>query len=432
MRLSELQSKWRFAILACVVSINLITFCTAAAIAGEEAIFRRIPGNLLSVASNGTILTTSSLLSPNGNHQPLSISGSHVRLTAFSQDAEILAGIRVLPGSDSYQSWYRSSNGEVIDIGMLADDPQLPRSTTIIRGSSANGKVLAGTSRNAEDMLQGFYWTSAGGIIPIEHVPNARSASVSGISANGSTIVGTSIVACPECDTSGIIVDCASDCNSIVATYREAFIWTEESGPITLGTLRDPPEPITIEATSGEGVPVTLSLGPSTPQSTHALGVSGDGSTVFGYAVGHGPSQGFTWSADTGIQPLPGLTGNNGMFFPLDATADGSVVVGGIGGSCGTNCFSGPGAVIWDELNGTRLLKSVLINQYGLGEEIGDLFLEHATYISADRRTIAGRVDRTQGGGTWIVRLPVPEPATILSALMLLSVAACKRHREGC
>jgi hypothetical protein len=117
------------------------------------------------------------------------------------------------------------------------------------------------------------------------------------------------------------------------------------------------------------------------------------------------------------------------MFFPLDVSGDGSVVVGGVGGSCGINCFAGPGAVIWDAIHGTRLLKEVLANEYGLG---GIPFLEHATFISADGLTIAGRRDRTAGGGSWVVTLPwspaVPEPWSISQLVLVIFLLSAPRR----
>ena len=398
----------------------LIALLTSNAKAGAIATFQRVPGEFVGVTDDGSVVTSSSFIDQDGQNKLLSVPGSHVQIVAFSSYGSTLAGNRILPGSDFYRGWYRRSNGELIDIGTLTGDEPLPRSTTLIRGMSVDGNVLAGTSRNSEDKLQGFYWTLADGMEPIEYVPNAVSASVNGISADGSTVVGTSLITCPECDTSGIIVDCFGECGPSVATRHEAFIWNAEEGAISLGVLPLPEPRVVGVSSSGEPI-VTAPLA-SALQRSHALGISDDGSTVFGY----GTHEGFVWRKGTGMQPLPGLEQESGMFFPLDASANGSVIVGGIGGSCGINCFSGPGAVIWDEQNGSRLLKSVLIDQYDLEEEVGGLFLEHATYISADGRTIAGRVDRTRGGGTWIVTLPVPEPGSVFSVAILLLAASLR------
>jgi hypothetical protein len=77
------------------------------------------------------------------------------------------------------------------------------------------------------------------------------------------------------------------------------------------------------------------------------------------------------------------------------------------------------------------LLKSVLVDDYGLGNAIGDTVLAHATFISADGRTIAGIVGT--GGTGWVVTLPgpVPEPSSLMlliTAIMFSCVSAIRKQ----
>jgi hypothetical protein len=169
---------------------------------------------------------------------------------------------------------------------------------------------------------------------------------------------------------------------------------------------------------------------PPKPYDTVVTQISDDGSTVVGYE----DSSGRIWHEATGMQPIPRLPNQSSMFLPLGVSGDGSVVVGGIGGATGINSFSGPGAVVWDADHGTRLLKDVLVEVYGLGDLLRDKFLEHATYISPDGKTVAGRYDRSAGGGSWVVTLPwwlaVPEPGAMgLMMEGLVAVAALRRSR---
>lgn len=255
---------------------------------------------------------------------------------------------------------------------------------------------------------------------------------MSGISANGHTITGTASIVDDSYDPGYVVRDCAGECGPPIAQYSQAFIWTEATGTVSLGALREKPN--TVDELERLPVPYPMDeLGrPPVPYDTYANQISDDGTTVVGYGS---TFEGWIWRTETGMQLIPGLPNRHGMFFPLDVSGDGSIVVGGIGGSCGINCYSGPGAVIWDAAHGTRLLKDVLVEEYGLGDEIGGAFLEHATYISADGLTIAGMLDRRAGGGTWMVSLPwspaVPEPWAISQLLLGVFLLSASRRFRG-
>jgi uncharacterized membrane protein len=96
-------------------------------------------------------------------------------------------------------------------------------------------------------------------------------------------------------------------------------------------------------------------------------------------------------------------------------SADGLVAVG----------YSGPGpdsdeAFIWDNLNGMRNLKDVLINGYGLGSSLaGWTLLPEAYGIPADGLTVVGYGEHTNADAeAWIARLDsaavVPEPSSVI------------------
>jgi uncharacterized membrane protein len=364
------------------------------------ATFRTIPESVVAISPSGTILTPSNSISPSGvRSAEFNAFGVVTRATAISDDGSVIAGHGSTTTDDFYHGWIRRSDGLYQPIGSLGGGH------STVYGMSADGTQLVGTSRNSDGRQQGFHWSSTLSIRAVPFLPNAAEAYASSISADGRAVSGTATVLCPECQSNIVAWDCAlADCGPPTPSYRQAYIWTAAGGTKSLGSL-----PAT-QSTDFWFAPVVPSgsTGKPLPPDSDANAISDDGTTVVGYAGGTGLHSGFVWRAETGMLPIPNLGEFNTFFMPYDTSGDGSVVVGGIGGSCGTNCFSGPGATVWDAQHGTRLLKSVLVDHYGLGAAIGNTFLEAATFISADGLTLAGAVDRTKGGGSWIVTLPTP------------------------
>jgi uncharacterized membrane protein len=382
------------------------------------ATFRTFGGEITDIAEDGTILFSTHVRYLDGSISPpfdpfglrLDPYAYDTFATEFSSDGSIIAGHGATNTSDFYQGWIKYPNGGYTPIGTLGGDRSL------VYGMSDDGRYLAGTSYNSHATAQGFRWSQASGMEPVDLLPKSIGATVSGMSANGNAITGTASIVDDSFDPGYVVQDCAGECGPLIAQYSQAIIWTEATGTISLGALRQPPNTVD-------------ELGrPPVPYSTYANQISDDGTTAVGYGS---PFESWVWRADTGMQSLPGFPNQHGVFFPLDVSGDGSVVVGGVGGSCGINCFAGPGAVIWDAVHGTRLLTEVLVKEYGIP---GVPFLEHATFVSADGLTIAGRLARTQGSGSWVVTLPwspaVPEPWTISQLVLgILLLSAFRRVR---
>jgi hypothetical protein len=90
---------------------------------------------------------------------------------------------------------------------------------------------------------------------------------------------------------------------------------------------------------------------------------------------------------------------------------------------------SGIDAVIWDQANGTRKLKDVLIDSYGLGTALANWQLTYATGISGDGQVIVGRgIDPQDHYEAWAVQLPEPTAIGLLATLMILLLQ--QRRRE--
>ncbi len=112
-----------------------------------------------------------------------------------------------------------------------------------------------------------------------------------------------------------------------------------------------------------------------------AYGANSDGSVVVGESIGDGSSpSAFRWTAASGMVDIAA-----GSWSRAEAcSADGNVIVG--------EYFTGGGsfAMIWDPLNGARVLQDVLTNQHGLGAALSGWLLTYAKDVSADGRTICG------------------------------------------
>jgi hypothetical protein len=86
--------------------------------------------------------------------------------------------------------------------------------------------------------------------------------------------------------------------------------------------------------------------------------------------------------------------------------------------------------MIWDTARGTHLLKDVLVNEHGLGDELAGWSLVSASAISADGSVIAGMGVNPSGKFQgWVVF--IPEPGTFLIAIWLPAFLLLRRFRSG-
>jgi hypothetical protein len=109
-----------------------------------------------------------------------------------------------------------------------------------------------------------------------------------------------------------------------------------------------------------------------------------------------------------GLGDLPG-----GDFFSAatSSSADGSVVVGAATSSTGSEAFA------WDETNGMRAVRQILIDQ---GIDMTGWDLAQANGISADGLTIVGYGTNPLGfNEAWIATIPEPGTALAVPALGL-------------
>lgn len=219
----------------------------------------------------------------------------------------------------------------------------------------------------------------------------------------------------------------SKDGSKIVGGTRSGVPWIYQNGnysalPLTTGYFSGSARAIssdgyviagTISGTNTSNTVLWTSNGieilsnPVNMAHSSGLEISGNGSTVVGYSYNNFAfQQPAIWR--NGIAELiPMLSGVTSALV-TSVSFDGSLVFGSeyFGGN-----YDGGNAFVWDEINGTRLLKDFLEDDYGLNLTGWDLRSVSATDASGN--IITGYGINPQGQGElWIAT--IPEPATLL------------------
>ena len=205
---------------------------------------------------------------------------------------------------------------------------------------SADGNVVVGDSSTSNG-TGAFIWTPSSGINSLGDLGSGYYSSARGVSDDGSVIVGTSYS--PE--------------------GYQAFLWTEANGMEGLGYLSE------------------------NGNASYARGISSNGEKVVGYSYdgvnGSNRFEAFLWTANAGMQGLGFLQG--GTYSNATAiSGDGSTVVGWADSNSSEFIF------IWDQQHGMRNLLDVLTIDSGLGAELQGWTLYGANSISNNGRVIVG------------------------------------------
>ena len=334
---------------------------------------------------------------------------------------------------------------EFIGLGDLPGGPV----ESFASGVSADGSVVIGESgsRNGSILLyrsEAFRWTRDTGMVALGNLPGGSFSEASDVSADGSVVVGegssrqarggdreayrwtaefgmTGLGDLPGGSFNSRGISVSADGSVVVGRARgrstwQAYRWTEDSGMTALlngdshatGVSADGSVVVGYSTgafrwTAENGVEALGDL-PGGGTNSRAYAVSADGSTVVGFGIvdfgppGEEPREAFRWTAETG---MVGLGGDN--TWALAVSADGSTVVG-----------TGEEAFIWNETNGLRNLKDVLVDDFRLGSSLEGWTLTSATDISANGRTIVGNGTNSDGNAEgWIAMLddltqPIP------------------------
>jgi probable HAF family extracellular repeat protein len=229
-------------------------------------------------------------------------------------------------------------------------------------GVSADGSVIVGRSWVGL-ITEAFRWTSADGLKRLGPLdPNSPYSGAHDVSADGSVVVGIS--------------------------DREAFRWTTLEGMSGLGFLD-----------SGDSV-------------SEAIAASASALVVVGKSGIHA----FRWTAVEGMVSLGGRF--NDAFA---VSADGSVIVG-------RELGAESHAFRWTAADGMQNLQDLLV---GLGLDLTGWSLEVATGVSADGLTIVGsgtNPDGFQEG--WVAHIPEPSTA-LLGALGVAATLVLRNRRRA-
>ncbi len=312
---------------------------------------------------------------------------------------------------------------------------------------SADGSVVVGTGLTSSGTMA-FRWTNETGMVGLGSLSTGftQSSSAYGISADGTTIVG-SVSSIQGGDS-----------------RLEAMRWTNETGMTGLGDLPGGKLQSVAFAASADGSVIVgqgtsasnkeamrwtssglvgLGLLSSGDTSSTALDVSADGSVIVGSSDKSLTSrQAVRWNAANEIEALPNL-GPNDSSFASSASSDASIIVGRAGPSAvgvrwttgGVEDLSGrirlaedvsaDGSVIvgsgrsdlspnvvaylWSPLTDSVLLGDYLLN-HGVSAVAG-WELTGAIGVSADGKTIVGYGTNPEGQQeAWLARIPNPLP----------------------
>jgi probable HAF family extracellular repeat protein len=232
-------------------------------------------------------------------------------------------------------------------------------------GVSADGSTVVGSAGNSV----AFRWTSEDGMVVLKTVYS----SAYGVSADGSIVVGDAYL-----------------------PTREAFFWTSGGGMAGLGYLPgaikstaygisadgsvvvgiSSTSPMVNEATywTSEGEIIGIGDLPGGDFGSIAYGVSADGLVIVGGGTSALGVEAFRWTSTTGMVSLGDLLGGRFESCAKAVSADGSVVVGYGYSSLGQEAFR------WTSEGGL----------VGLGDLPGAAFKSNAMAISADGSVVVG------------------------------------------
>ncbi len=291
----------------------------------------------------------------------------------ISRDAKTVVGAKA-PGQEAFR-WTRSEGAA--GLGFIPDGILRSQALAV----SGEGGVVAGFGVPETDFApEALRWTRDGGMERLGLLPGSIASVASGVSDDGSTIVGVSW-----------------------GNREHAFRWTAEEG--------------------------MTALEPDHAGYTRAYAASRDGSVVAGTQWFPGEEQEiFRWTEEGGMMGLGSLADTLGA-IPTGMSADGSTIVG-YGG------VQKPG-FIWTEKDGMRDLLTVMLEDYQLTNLEGWSYVQPYA-ISANGRYIVGvgynSNDPANPEQAFLLErlAPVPEPSTygIMGSGALLGLILIRnRHR---
>jgi probable HAF family extracellular repeat protein len=279
--------------------------------------------------------------------------GGMVDLGAFGGAEGISSDGTTIVGQDNSLAYRWTVATGIVSLGDLSGGSH----NSVARDVTANGSVVVGRAASALGH-EAFRWTQTGGLLGLGDLPGGSFRSDAyGVSGDGSVIVG-------------------AGSSSSSSSYDEAFRWTQSTGMVGLGDL------------------------PGGLFNSLALDVSNDGSVIVGWSNSSSGPEAFRWTQESGMVGLGDMPGGGFFSKANGVSANGSIIVGVCRTSAGDDAF------VWDESHGMRVLRDILVNEYGLGAELAGWKLQEATAVSADGTSIVGYGWNPIGQmEAWIARL---------------------------
>lgn len=337
-------------------------------------------------------------------------------LTAFgmSDDARTVLADFFRPNDGVYLLRFRDGVPTIV-----ADNVAIP-SGQISTALSGDGSTLVGYSLSPNNAVyQANYWTAATGYqyipLPPNYVPGGYSSEARAVNADGSLILvngggsgagggslytwspmsGFRLIASPGAvpgtsftadfylgsamSSDGTVIagrfsDCPSGCSNPIGSTQGAFVWTESSGITAL--------PFLSNSSYASGLYTRFS---------EVNGISNDGLTIVGTSVAaNGILQAVYWR-DGLINGLGYIPGTNPLEFQtiaMDASANGTVIVGGTSDSSGSFPDSQNGlAWRWTAATGMQNLNSFATS---LGLSLNGWTMTESIDVSANGNVILG------------------------------------------
>jgi uncharacterized membrane protein len=331
-------------------------------VAAQPGVFFQIPGwtQAYGISADGTTVVGHSPAGAVAWNLPTStqtILGPGVA-TDVSSDGSIVTG--TLPGGSVYR-WTQATGESPIGHDSFTT-PKISSDGSTIIGSSG------GTGQTA------FRWRASTGVQLLPLSPNANSAGVYDLSADGSEIVGA--ISVPPNNTLPVL-------------------WHND-----------------LSYSIVQPTPPSLQYG--------LTAINPAGTVAFGFHIAPG-TDAFRWTAQTGMVDLGFPRTGNPVPMPSACTADGDIF---IGQTFTNQCF------VWRLGTEPRTLDDILTNDFGI--DLGNLQIIDAADMTPDGRTIVGiGQDAVTGAFSgWVVNLSrsIPAPSTGL-ALAAAALFASRRRR---
>ena len=270
-----------------------------------------------------------------------------------------------------FEAFRRSPTGEMEGLGAIIGGPVVSHGT----GVSNDGRTAIGYAFYAQQRTEAFRWREGEGMQGLGFLGGqyARSSAAYAMSPDGSRIVGVSSYGVGEV----------------------AFLWTEETGMVSLGGLTT-----------------------DYPSST-ARDISDDGRVVVGQSSLNGRGRAFVWTQDGGMVPIAPTNEWGPITRATGVNADGSIVIGT--GQLG-EIFS----FVWTPSAGYQILEDYLL-RFGLDVTAQGWTRLQVSDITPNGRFIVGEATNPNGDQeAFLIEIPAPSVASLMA---FASLVATRRRR---